>query len=118
MLKKLTKDIVRKLFNFDVSPLGTGGLSKFFIFLIWGLNAILFIGDDYFNIYKYNPQPDNTCSVCTVTKKISKVELFSEISLFINTREFVIISSYDFKIPHYDVIINPLGRAPPALLHS
>ncbi len=115
MQKELTNHIVRKVKNFDISPLGTGGLSKFFIFLIWGLNAILFIGEDYCDVYKYKDYKDNTCTVCTVTKKISKVDLFTEISLFINTREIVIISPYISEIPYYYVITEPTGRAPPAI---
>lgn len=50
--------------------------------------------------------------------EISKIELFTETSLFINSREFVIITSYKSEIPYYDVIIEPVGRAPPVLLLS
>ncbi|RPI18174.1 MAG: hypothetical protein EHM58_06515 [Ignavibacteriae bacterium] len=113
-MKRLIKNITGKFFDFDISPIDTGGLSKFFIFLIWGLNAILFIGEDNCDVFKNKVLASDNYTVCTLTKKISKAELYTETTLHINKRESVIISSYDTEIPCHDVILEPVGRSPPA----
>jgi hypothetical protein len=112
-LYKFIKDKLRRILNFDISPIDHGGLSKFFMFIIWGLNAIIFIGEYNCEEQKHCSANYDNCIVCTVTKKITKAELYIENTFLIDSREFIIISSYDFEIPQHDVIIKPTGRAPP-----
>jgi hypothetical protein len=103
--------------SFDISPIDAGGLSKPVIYLIWGLNFTAFIGADLLAENDYNPTTDyKCCSVCTFEKKISPFDLYTESIELVNDNCFIVISSYDYEVPQFDVLIVHRGRSPPSLI--
>jgi hypothetical protein len=105
---------IRKLFSrFDVSPIESGGITKTVVFVIWGINALFFLGKDLIIEHNSSSIYSDCCSVCTVTKKISTADLYVESISFINTTYFIVISSFDYELPSYDVITVIRDRSPP-----
>ena len=105
------RSFIRRL---DVSPLCPGGLSKEVIILFWGINAVLFLGSGFHDIY-FSAHSDGL-AFCTVAKKVSKSDLYTEDTQIVHFSEYIIISSYDFELPHFDAIVIPTQRAPPIKL--
>ena len=105
---------IRRLLNkFDVSPIESGGISKLLVYVIWGINALVFLGKDLIIDHNSCTIYNDCCSVCTVTKKISTADLYVESISFINTTYFIVISSFDYELPSYDVITVIRDRSPP-----
>jgi len=105
---------IQKLFNrIDVSPIESGGISKLLVYVIWGINALVFLGKDLIIEHNNFTVYNDCCSVCTVTKKISTADLYAESITFINTTYFIVISSFDYELPSYDVITVIRDRSPP-----
>lgn len=107
-----------KLFRrFDISPISGGNMSKVFLFTFWGINAIIFlstsIGVEHNN--HVSCKYCNGANYCTITKKLDIKNADTKLLELIKPVNFIIISSYDYEVPQYDVTIKPTGRAPPSM---
>jgi hypothetical protein len=93
-------------------------MSKFFLFTFWGINAILFLSSSI-GIEQHKYCTNEYCkevNLCTITKKLDAKNVDVKSYELIKPVNFIIISSYNFEIPEYDVTIAPTGRAPPSIL--
>jgi hypothetical protein len=109
-VKKFIKYIAFILRKLDVSPITPGGLSKELIVIFWGLNAMLFIADCLIidcNYVHYDGV------ACTVVKQTSSTDFYSEQTEIIKDRSFILISSYNFILPEFDVSSVTRDRSPP-----
>jgi hypothetical protein len=115
-LKKFLKYINKVYKNFDISPLNCGGIPKIFIYIIWGLNAVIFLDEDiiFKHIANDSLQQVSTNSSCTVLKKVKADADLSKHIEIVSSIEFVVISSYDYELVKYDVDLNHSSRGPPA----
>jgi hypothetical protein len=110
-----------KLANiFDISPIDTGGITKLLVYIIWGSNALLFLGKDI-NIAPefFNAGSNSVLSIqCTVLKKVSNTDLFINNFTFVKVSNIVVILPYDYELPILDVITLPRDRSPPSQLFT
>jgi hypothetical protein len=99
----------------DVSPIDSGGISKTLIFIVWGINALVFLGEDLItgHQYLYSSCNGNYSATCTITKKISTADLYTESINLVKPASFIVISSYNYEIPSYDVRTIIHDRSPP-----
>jgi|SRR6266498_989961 len=111
-MKKISKFIFHLYKKLDISPISPGGLSKEFIVLFWGLNAVFFLASGLTAKHYIDPK-DDASVCCTITKKISSTDLYTEETHIVNTSAYVIISSTDFELPESEFIIVPAERGPP-----
>jgi len=117
-LKKILKYLHKAYKRFDISPLNCGGIPKTFIYIIWGLNTVIFLDEDIIkNHFTENTsQSITSSSSCTVLKKVkSDADLTENIEL-INSNEFIVISSYNCELVKYDVDLNHSSRGPPVTM--
>jgi hypothetical protein len=100
----------------DISPIGGGSIPKLFIYIVWGLNAAIFLGEDIINEHIFDTGQVvsiSSASSCTVLKKVNAdADLFENIEV-VNSNEFFVISSYDCELVTIDVIKTRKSRAPP-----
>lgn len=117
MLHRAVKYLYKFCRSFDVSPIDSGGLSKAFLFIVWGLNLVAFAGSDL--VHEVPGQsscaPYGSISY-TAEKKVTVKDLYTESIELISSTYFIVISSYDYEVPQFDVLIVPTGRAPPSFL--
>ncbi|MCI0450618.1 MAG: hypothetical protein L0Y79_12700 [Chlorobi bacterium] len=90
-------------------------MPKTFIYIIWGLNAVIFLDEDI--IFKHfvtdSYQQASTASFCTVLKKVkSEADLTQNVEI-VKSNEFVAIFSHDYELVKFDVILNHSSRGPP-----
>lgn len=111
-MRKIFKHLTHIYRKLDVSPISPGGFSKELIIIFWGINAVFFLANGLTCDSGQNFSNHNYPS-CTVTKKITKTDLYIEDTYIVNTSEHIIIPSYDSGIPLLDVKIVPSGRSPP-----
>ena len=111
-MKKIVRDIFRLCRKLDVSPISPGGFSKELIILFWGINAIFFLANTITTDSGYLNTP-NKGIACTVVKKISSKDLYTEHTEIIKDRGFILISSYNFILPEFDVVKTIRDRSPP-----
>jgi hypothetical protein len=105
--------------NFNVSPIGPGGLSKLLIYAFWGINALLFLGQDInFESKNFSPGVDSYTTLCTILKKIADTDLYVGNFTLLEVSPIVVILPCDYDLPLYDVITIPKDRSPPSLLFS
>jgi hypothetical protein len=101
----------------DISPFEGKSFPKLLIYIVWGLNASIFLGEEIiadhfaFTDTKTSVSPSVSCTI--LNKVDTDADLNDKIEL-VNTREFVISSSCDNELVSFDVIINQKSRAPPA----
>ena len=114
MIRKAFKYCFKHCRSFDISPIESGGLSKFFLYLIWGFNLAAFAGTALIQDNPFQQVNNNNGSIIyNVEKKVSAKDFYTESIELINDSFFIVISSYDYEIPQFDVLIIPTGRAPP-----
>jgi hypothetical protein len=117
MIIKAVKYLFKFCKSFDISPIDSGGLSKSLLYLVWGLNLTAFAGSDLVKDNQYQPPSDRNGSIIyTVEKKVTAKDLYTESIELVNSTFFVVISSYDYEVPQFDVLIIPTGRAPPSFI--
>jgi len=117
MLIRAVRYLSRFCKSFDVSPIDSGGVSKSLLFVIWGLNLAAFAGSDL--VHEARSQSYNDCNgsiIYTVEKKVTDKDLYVESIELVKSTYFIIISSYDYDVPQFDVLILPTGRAPPPVI--
>ena len=105
---------------FDISPFDTGGITKLLVYIIWGSNALLFLGKDInFTPEFFNAGNNSEYSIqCTVLKKVSSTDLYIENITFVKVSNIVVILPYDYELPILDVITLPRDRSPPSQLFT
>lgn len=111
-MKRAFKYIIHFYRRFDISPVSPGGFSKELIVLFWGLNAVFFLANSVTSEYGYENIPGKGIS-CTLIKKVSSKDYYTEHTEIIDNRDFIVISSYDFKLPEFDVTKLIRDRSPP-----
>lgn len=102
--------------RFDISPFGKGGIHKFTIYLLWGLNLSLFLGPNFDEIFKFNSASSINSSYDYL--KLKKNDLKSVADLthsqeFENNNLFGIIPPCNCLTSYNDVISNFITRGPP-----
>jgi len=117
ILKYLYKFFKNKLLkNFDISPIEGGGIPKAFIYVIWGLNSVIFLGEDIIQDHfteDSSYQTVSSSSSCTILKKVKSDADLTENIEIVNSNEFTIVSSYSCELVKYDVVLNHSSRGPP-----
>jgi hypothetical protein len=115
MLIKAVKYLFKFCKSFDVSPIDSGGLSKSLLYIIWGLNLAAFAGSELVHETDFQSYTGNNGSIIyTVEKKVSVKDYYTENIVLIKSTYFIVISSYDYEVPQFDVLIIPTGRSPPS----
>lgn len=116
---RLAKYLYKAVFNFNVAPIGPGGLSKLLVYAFWGINALLFLGQEInFESKSFSPGIHSYQSQCTVLKKVADKDLYVENFTLLEISPIAVIFPYDCNLPLYDVITIPKDRSPPSLLFS
>lgn len=115
-MKKIYRQISKFISYLDISPIDGGSFPKVFIYIVWGLNAAIFLGEDI--IVEHFTLADtkttvSPSSICTILKKVNSDADLSENIEVVNSNEFFITSSCDNELVTFDVIITRKSRAPP-----
>jgi hypothetical protein len=117
MLTKAVKYLYKFCKSFDISPIDSGGLSKSLLYIVWGLNLVAFAGSDLVRDEQFYFSSNQHGSIIyTVEKKVSAKDLYTENIELISSTYFIVISSYDYEVPQFDVLIVHRGRSPPSLI--
>ncbi len=114
-LKKILKYLIRIADKIDVSPIEGDTLFKVIIYLVWGLNAIFFIGRDA-PPYIISHDADVTYKVSTSTQSFSPIILDDHNVIVFHSSEFGTISSYDVELINPGVTKFEHERSPPLSL--
>jgi hypothetical protein len=113
------KSIFRHIFyiwnKFDVSPITPEGVSKKLIIFFWGFNVGLFLANEFISEceYYYNDNSESY-NECIVTKRILPKFVYIEQFDLVKPGFFVVVTSYDYEIPVYDVLTASTSRGPPS----
>lgn len=111
------KNVLKYLFKIykriDVSPIGGDTIFKGIIFLVWGINAVLYIGGDYSSC-TIEHNPGVTHKVCTYTQSFSPSILSNHNDITFHSSEIGTISSYDVKLSRASFKKIEHERGPPA----
>jgi hypothetical protein len=102
--------------KFDISPLDGGGLPKAFIFVIWGLNSIIFLGEDVITNHFTEDFSHKvvSSSSCTILKKVNSDADLSKNIEIVRLSGYTVLSSSNCVLVNYDVALNSSTRGPPA----
>jgi hypothetical protein len=78
-MNKRLKYLFHLVRRIDVSPIDGGNVGKLMIFLLWGINALLFLGKDIIN-ESFQCDFNTNCNSCISLEKFSPFE-FSKTTL-------------------------------------
>jgi hypothetical protein len=112
-LKRVLKYLIKLCSKIDVSPIGGDTIFKGIIFLVWGINAVLYIGGDY-SSYTIAHNPGVTHKVCTYTQSFSPSILSNHNEITFHSSEIGTISSYDVELINESVKKIEHERGPPS----
>ncbi len=116
---RFSKYFGRYIHKFDISPIESGGLTKFIIYAVWSINALLFLCKDInLNPEFFFSHNSKESIQCTILKKVSTADIYIEDITFVKTQHVVVILPYDYVLPILDVITLPRDRSPPSKLFS
>jgi len=115
----LYKYLEKTMNGFNISPFGSGSIIKLLIYTVWGFNVLIFLSHDFSfsscDIYVFKT---SHCINCTVLHKVKSAYIHLEHFKVKNNTPFIVIRPDNYKVPSYDVVIQPNERAPPVKIFS
>ena len=113
-MKKVLKYLYRFFSRVDISPIDRGGIIKGIIFVIWGLNAYIFIGIDCLceEALAYSHAQ---CLIYNITETLSSVEINIDNEIIFDSSPVGTIASYNVTPLPFEPVKIVRDRSPPII---